>query len=175
MANYIKGNLVNLFYAAPGTNETIEWKFFGYTQNTGLSQSASSNSISSKDHGLHADKEIQEISAQFTNTCYCTVNNLQVALAMSNSAKDITWAFAVVKDTSGQSAADGLVGVTNYGTTTTWEPGTDFVQYMNGKVTSLSVSANTGEVASIDITIDGTSALSSTVPTGANLHTYSAS
>jgi hypothetical protein len=76
-----------------------------------------------------------------------------------------------VKDTSGTSAADGLKPVTNYGTTEKWEIG-DYVQYANGKLTSLNITANTGEVASIDITIDLTSALSKTVPSGANLKKY---
>lgn len=171
---YIKGNLINLFYAAEGAEGATDWKYFGYTQNTGLSQSASSNSISSKDHGLHPDKEITEITGQFTNTMYVETTALDVVLKMSNSAKNITWAFAVVKDTSGTSAADGLQPVTNYGTTNKWEIGS-WVQYANGKLTSLNITANTGEVASIDITIDLTSALSSSVPTGANLYKYSAS
>ncbi len=171
MANYIKGNLINLFYATLDTSNNVEWKYFGYTQNTGLSQTASSNSISSKDHALHPDKEITEISGQFTNTCYVTTENIDVAIDMSNKAKDVTYAFAVVKDLSGTSAADGLRPVTNYGTTEKWEIG-DYVQYANGKLTSLNITANTGEVASIDITIDLTSALSKTAPTGDNLKKY---
>lgn len=164
MSKYVKANLINLFYKS-GESYT----FFAYGQSHGLQISSSTSEVSSKDHGNHPDTEISQTTATLSGEFYFTKENANTALAMANAATAITWCFAQTSETS---AADGLSGVTNYGNQTSWTPGTDFKTYANGKVTSFSITSQTGEVAtcSIEITCDG--AVSTTEPTGTNLHPW---
>ena len=173
MEKYTKSNLMCIFYAT-GTASEVKWKYFGWGQSHGLSVTSQTNEITSKMHGLHPDKEISSISFEMSQTVYASIPNLNTALEMANAATPITWAFAKVSNPD-TVAADGLSTVTNYGKETdfTFE-GSEFVQYGAGIVTSASVSSEVGSVASIDMTITGMGALSSTVPTGQLLHLFNA-
>lgn len=171
---YTKSNLMCIFYAT-GTTSNPVWKYFGWGQSHGLSVTSQTNEITSKMHGLHPDKEISSISFEMSQTVYASISNLNTALEMANSAAPITWAFAKVSNPD-TVAADGLKTVTNYGNETDFTfSGSDFVQYGAGIVTSASVSSEVGSVASIDMTISGMGALSSTAPTGDLLHVFNAS
>lgn len=109
---------------------------------------------------------------------YFTKDNATKAIKMANDAKPITFAFAKCADNAnGTLAADGLSGVTGYGDTAAFtidsSAGTAFVEYGNGIITSASITAQQGEVATISIDITGQGALSTSEPT--TTYTFSAS
>lgn len=174
--NYIKGNLINLFYYEKTGSSTGSWKALAYGQSHSLSMSAESSEISSKDHGLHPDKEITNISWSLSGEYYFTKENADLIMKMANKAETFSFAFAQVKDaTSGDSyAATGLKDVTGEPNgAEKWEIGTStFVRYGNGKVTSCEISSSAGEVGSVSLEITGEGALSESAITD---HPYSAS
>jgi hypothetical protein len=168
MANYIKGNLVNVFYH-DGTN----WVFFAYTQSSNLQISNSLNSISSKDHGIHPDRVLQESTWSISNTAYSTPATLNVITNMAQSAKEYSFAFALVNEAaSGQPDADGLAPVTGVGDVSTWTIGSTWVRYGNGMVSQASIESNVGDVSQISLDITGLGGLSATAQTGDRLKSY---
>jgi hypothetical protein len=172
--SYIKGNLINIFYKT-GTDT---WAYFAYGQSHSLQISSSTTEISSKDHGNHPDQEVSSTTFTMSGEFYFTKDNATKAIAMANAAKPITFAFAKVADNAtGTLAADGLSGVTGYGDTAAFtidsSAATSFVEYGNGIITSASITAQQGEVATISIDITGQGALSTSEPS--TTYTYSAS
>ena len=169
MSSYIKGNLLHVFYKYDAST----YKFFAYGQSDSLTVTSNTNEISSKDSGNHPDVEVSSTTWSLSSSMYTTKETLNTALSMANSAKPYTFAFAVAKDESGTSAADGLQPVTGYGSTQTWEidPST-FVQYGNAIVTNMSVESGVGEVSQVSLDMTGLGALSATEPTGSRLHPY---
>lgn len=173
MANYIKGNLINVFYSYMDSSvATPEWKFFAYTQSSGLSISNSLNSISSKSHGLHSDKILNESTWEMSNSAYGTTEDLNNGVAMAQSGKEYSFCFCKVNDGNDDVANTGLSGVTTIGNTSTFVPGTQFVKYGNAIVSAASISSNTGDMSSIDLTLTGLGGLADTAPTGDRLKSF---
>lgn len=171
MEKYIFGNLINVFY-----HDGTDWKFFAYTQSSNLQISNSLNAISSKDSGIHPDRVLNESTWSISNTAYSTTNTLNVITNMAQSAKEYSFAFALVNEAStGQPHADGLAPVTGVGDVSTWTVGSAWVRYGNGMVSQASIESNTGDVSSISLDITGLGGLSSTAQTGDRLKSYSAS
>ena len=171
---YVKGNLINIFYKT-GSNT---WAYFAYGQSHSLQISSSTTEISSKDHGNHPDQEVSSTTFTMSGEFYFTKDNATKAIKMANDAKPITFAFAKVADNAnGTLAADGLSGVTGYGSTDafTIDSSTDsaFVEYGNGIVTGANITSQTGEVATISIDITGQGALSTSEPS--TTYTFTAS
>jgi hypothetical protein len=158
MANYIQGNLLNIFY-----HDGDGWKFFAYTQSSGLQIQNSLNDISSKDHGLHPDKLASGQTWSISNEAYATVSNLKVATNMAIAGKEYSFCFAKVNE-GGDAWSTGLKDVTSVGDVSTWTPGTDFVKYGNGIVDSAQINSQTGDMGSISLNITGLGALSDTAP-----------
>ena len=168
MANYIHGQLINLFYYDTATSA---WKTFGYTQNNSLSLSNETTSISSKDHGLNPETEITGSSWSLSGEVYFTTENAKIIIAMQEKKNPYSFAFAQVAETD---HAAGLKSVTNSDNgAEKWTIGS-FVRYGNGLVTSASITANNGEVATLSIEITGSGAMSKTAPTEDKLKGYSA-
>ena len=171
MANYLKGNLINIFY-----HNGTSWVFFAYTQSSNLQISNSLNAISSKDHGIHPDRILSESTFTLSNTCYATTTSLDVITNMAQSAKEYSFCFALVNEaTSGQPDADGLSSVTGVGSVASWTPGTAWVRYGNGVVSSASVESQTGDMAQVSLEVTGAGGLASAAQTGDRLKSYSTS
>lgn len=162
MPSYVKGNLINVFYATKVGNDTV-WKYFAHTTSNSLQMSSQTNEISSKDLGNHPDHEVTSQNWTMSGEFYFTTENANVAMAMANSAKRISFAFAKVSNPD-SAAADGLKPVTGYGNETAWTKGTDFVQYGSARCTSFSITAAQGEVCTCSTEFTGDGALSSTAP-----------
>lgn len=165
MPNYIQGNLINLLY-----HDGTAWKTFGYTQNNSLSYTNETTSISSKDHGLHPDTTVTGSSYTLSGEVYFTTDNAEIMAQMANNATPYTFAFAKVDQTN---YAAGLKDVTNDANgaeawTITAAP---WIRYGNGLVTSFSITANNGEVATCSLEITGSGALMTTAPTTINSYT----
>lgn len=176
MANYIKGNLLNIFYAVSETGidssiASTSWKFFAYTQSSGLSISNSLTNISSKSHGEHPDKILQESTATLSSTAYGTIEDLNNAVQMAQDGKEYSFCFCKVAEDD-TVANTGLNSVTGVGSVSAFTPGTQFVKYANGIVSSASISSQTGDMSSIDIEITTLGALSDTAPTGDRLKPF---
>ena len=170
MEKYIKGNLINIFY-----HNGTKWEFFAYTQSSNLQISNSLNTISSKDHGNHPDRILSESTFTLSNNSYATITSLNVITAMAQSGKEYSFCFALVNEAaSGQADADGLVSVTGVGDVSTWTPGSAWVRYGNGMVSSASVESNTGDMAQVSLEVTGAGALSDTAQTGERLKSYTA-
>lgn len=171
MANptYTKSNLLHMFYA---DSSTPTWAYFGYIQSNGLSMTNNFTEISSKQHGNWADQEVQSSSWTMSQSAYVTVDNANIALKMAADAKPITWCFCKVAEDESV-AATGLKPVTGMGDTSTYTIGSSFKKYGNGIVSSASISSNAGEVATIDIDIQGLAGLMDAAPETVN--PYSAS
>jgi len=174
MANYIKGNLLNVFVSVKtkvGEEETVAWKFFAYTQSSGLTISNNLQSISSKDHGNYNDKILQESTFEISNECYATVDNLKMGLEMARDGKEYSFAFVKVAEPE-SAGVTGLSGVTGVGDVSTWTPGTDVAYYGNGMVSNAQVTSQTGEMGSMSLTITGLGGLATTAQTGDRLKSY---
>ena len=170
---YIKSNLLHMFYAMEGsTSGSTEWKYFGYIQSNGLNLSNSFTEISSKMHGIHPDQEISGSTVTLSQSAYCSTENCNTILKMAQDGNIITWCFCKVAENA-QVANDGLSGVTGYGDVSAYTPGSDFKKYLNGIVSSASITSNSGEVATIDLEIQGIGALRDSIPSPVNY--YSAS
>jgi len=161
MANptYTKANLLHMFYATG--NDT--WAYFGYIQSNGLTLTNNFTEISSKQHGSWADQEVSSTSWTMSQSAYVTVENANIALKMAGDAKPITWCFCKVAEDESV-AATGLKPVTGMGSTDAYTIGTAFKKYGNGIVSSASISSNSGEVATIDIDIQGLGGLLDAAP-----------
>lgn len=163
---YVQGNLLNIFY-----NDGTNWKTFGYTQNNSLAVSNETTTISSKDHGLHPDTTVTGSSWTMSGESYFIAAEADIIMDMADSAKPYTFAFARVDQ---DDYAAGLKDVTNAPTGAekwTLEKGT-WIRYGNGIVTSSTITANNGEVATVQLEITGSGALSKTAP--ATINSYKA-
>jgi hypothetical protein len=156
MANYVKGTLINLFY-----HNGTSYVPFAYSQSNGLESSSETTQISSKDHGLHPDTEVTSSSFSMSGEYFFTPDNAKIILDMQRQGKAFSFCFAQTAETN---FADGLKDVTGIGSQESYTPGTTFVQYGNALITSASISANNGEVATVSITATGSGALSDSAP-----------
>lgn len=172
MANYIKGNLLNVFVSVKeGEQGTAAWKFFAYTQSSGLTISNNLQSISSKDHGNYPDKLLQESTFEISNECYATVDNLKMGLEMARDGKEYSFAFVKVAEPD-SAAVTGLSGVTGVGEVASWTPGADVAYYGNGMVSNAQVTSQTGDMGSMSLTITGLGGLATSAQTGDRLKSY---
>lgn len=159
--NYKKGNLVNLFIY-----DTSAWRTFAYSTNNGLSTSSETNQVSSKDHGNWPDTEVTGTTWSMSGEYLMTPEDASVVLGMQGSGKRYTFAFGMVNETEW---ADGLKSVTDISTNAKWTPGSTFMRYGNGLITSAEISAANGEQATMSLEITGSGALSATAPANASI------
>lgn len=161
MANptYTKANLLHMFYATGKDT----WAYFGYIQSNGLTLTNNFTEISSKSHGNWPDQEVSGTSWTMSQSAYVTVDNANIALKMASDAKPISWCFCKVAEDESV-AATGLQPVTGMGSTSAFTIGTAFKKYGNGIVSSASISSSAGEVATIDIDIQGLGGLLDAAP-----------
>lgn len=159
---YTKSNLLHMFYCA-GTAGSETWNYFGYIQSNGLSMTNNFTEISSKQHGNWPDQEVSGSTWTMSQSAYVTVDNANIALKMAADAKPITWCFCKVAEDESV-AATGLQPVTGMGDTSAYTIGSTFKRYGAGIVSSASISSNAGEVATIDIDIQGLAGLTETAP-----------
>lgn len=161
MANptYTKANLLHMFYATGKDT----WAYFGYIQSNGLTLTNNFTEISSKMHGNWPDQEVSGTSWTMSQSAYVTVDNANIALKMASDAKPISWCFCKVAEDESV-AATGLQPVTGMGSTSAFTIGTAFKKYGNAIVSSASISSSAGEMATIDIDLQGLSGLLDAAP-----------
>ena len=171
MANYIKGNLLNIFVSKKVGNNDPSWVYFGYTQSSGLTISNSLQEISSKDHGNYNDRILQSSTWSLNNEMFATIENLNLAISMAQSGEEYSFAFARVGEPE-SAGVTGLKPVTGVADTSVWTIGQDFVRYGNAIVSNAAITSNSGEVGSVSIEATGIGGLSSTAQTGDRLKSY---
>lgn len=152
----VKGKQLQLFVGNSGTYSTL-----GYSTANGLSYTNDVTTVSSKDHGKYPENEVNSASWQFTGTCLFSVAAANTVMGLAESGAVTPFAFGMISESDWQ---DGLKSVTGKNTNTSWSPGNSFIKYGSGRVTSCSITANDGENATLDLTITGSGALSSTAP-----------
>ena len=153
----VKGNSLQVFY-----HDGTGFKTFAYSTANGLNYSVDVENISSKDHGLHPEKVSTTSNWEFSGSGLFDATSANVALGMAKSGTPYTFAFGSISQSDWQS---GLKSVTDCSVNTAWSPGSAFIQYGNGIVTSFAITANDGQTASADYTISGCGSLSTTAPT----------
>lgn len=164
MANYVKGNLVNVFY-----HNGTSWVTLGYSTSNSLSVSNETTQVSSKDHGLHPDTEVTGSSWSMSGEYLFTAANAQVVMGMQKQGKAFSVCFAQVSESN---YADGLKPVTDIETNSAWTVGSAFCKYGNAIVTSAEISAANGETATMSVEFTGSGALLDAAP--ATLSSYTA-
>ena len=157
MSNYIQGNLIHLLY-----HDGTAWKTFGYAQNNSLNLSNETTSISSKDHGLNPETSVTGSSFSLSGECYFTTDNAKVILGMHEKKTPFSFAFAQVDQTDYAAGLKAVSGADN-GAEAWTIAAAPFIRYGNGLVTSASITANNGEVATLSIEITGSGAMSKSV------------
>lgn len=165
MSKYVQGNLLNLFY-----HDGTSWKTLGYTQNNSLSLSNETTSISSKDHGLNPETEVTGSSWSLSGECYFTADNADVIIGMHEKKTPFSFAFGQV-DQSDYAAGLKAVSGADGGAEAWTISKSPFIRYGNGLVTSATITANNGEVASLQIEVTGSGAMSAKAPTAPKSYT----
>lgn len=160
MSTYVKSNLIHMFYA---DSSTPTWSYFGYIQSNSLSMTNNFTEISSKQHGNWPDQEVSGSAWTMSQSCYVTTDNVNKILKMASDAKPITWCFCKVAEDDSV-AATGLQPVTGMGETSEYTIGSAFKKYGNAIVSSASISSNSGEVATVDVELQGLSGLTDSAP-----------
>ena len=156
MANYVKGNLVNVFY-----HNGTSWVTLGYSTSNSLSASNETTQVSSKDHGLHPDTEVTGSSWSMSGEYLFTAENAKVILGMQASGVPYSVCFAQVGESN---FADGIESVTDISTNASWTVGSAFKKYGNALVTSAEISAANGETATMSVEFTGSGALLDEAP-----------
>jgi len=151
-----KGNQLQVFY-----HDGTSYKTFAYSTANGLNYSVDTESISSKDHGLHPAKVSTTSNWEFSGSGLFDATSAAAALNMAKSGQQYSFAFGSISQSNWQA---GLKSVTDTSVNTAWTPGTDFIQYGDGILSSFSVTANDGQTATADYTISGCGSLSTTAP-----------
>ena len=152
----IKGNQLQLFIGGSGIYSTL-----GYSTANGLSYTNNVVTVSSKDHGKHPEVETQTSNWEFSGTCLFSTAAANTVMGLAESGALTPFAFGMINESDW---GDGLKSVTGINTNTSWSPGSSFIKYGNGIVSSCSITANDGDNATLDLTITGSGALSSTAP-----------
>lgn len=168
MATYIykKGNLVNVFFY-----DTSAWRTLAHSTNNSLSSSSETTQVSSKDFGNHPATEITGTTWGMSGEYLLNPEDASIVLAMQDSGKPYTFAFGIVNETNW---ADGIKPVTDISTNAKWTPGSSFMKYGNGLVTSAEISAPNGDQATMSIDITGSGALSAVAPVNASINKWGA-
>lgn len=162
---YVKGNCLQLFY-----HDGRGWKALSYAQQHAMTRSNSTESISSKDHGLHPDKSISESNFSLSGEWYWTPTNANILLDMADSGKTYTFCFAQV--TESEHWADGIQPVTGLSTQSSWTPGSAWVRYADCVVTNVEISAENLATTTISAEFEGSGALLKSAPS--TINSYSA-
>jgi len=152
----VKGNSLQLFIGGSGSYSTL-----GYSTANGLSYTNDVTTVSSKDHGKYPSVEVNSSNWQFTGTCLFSTAAANTVMSLAESGELTPFAFATIAESDW---AAGLKSVTGVNTNTSWSVGSGFVKYGSGIVSSVNITANDGENATLDLTITGSGALSSTAP-----------
>lgn len=163
MKDYTRGSLINLFYH-DGTN----WKTLAYSTNTSMEMSNELSEVASKDMGLNPHQSVNKTTWSFSGEYLFSPDNAKIATTMLQSGKTYTFAFAVVAESDYTS---GLKSETGIGSNDAWTIGSSFVKYGDIVVTSASLSAANGEVATMSLTLTSSGALADAAPTTINSYT----
>ena len=159
--NWKHSNLIHLFY-----NNGEEWKTLGYGQSHGISRSAETQTVSSKDNGIWPDTLVSGNSWSMSGEYLFTVENANVIMGMADAAKPFTICMALVAETDW---ASGIQPVTDKTVNPKWTIGT-WKKYGNALVTSVDLSAQMGDVATLSVEFTGSGSLQDTVPTTINAY-----
>lgn len=163
---YKKGNLLNVFFY-----DTSVWRTLAHSTNNSLSTSSETTQVSSKDFGNHPAQEITGSTWSMSGEYLLNPEDASIVLAMQDSGKTYTFAFGVVTETDW---AAGIKPVTDISTNAKWTPGSTFMRYGNGLVTSAEIGAPNGDQATMSLEITGSGALSSTQPANASINKWGA-
>lgn len=168
MANqtYKKGNLINLFIY-----DTSAWRTFAHSTNNSLSTSSETTQVSSKDFGNWPATEVTGTTWSMSGEYLMTPEDASIALGMQASGKPYTFAFGVVNESDW---ASGLKPVTDISVNAKWTPGSTFMRYGDGLVTSAEIGAPNGDQATMSLEITGSGALSATAPANASINKWGA-
>lgn len=138
--NIVKGDELMLFYNGNA---------FAYATSHALSMSADQISTASKDHGYWTGSEVGKLSWEITSENLYTDDDYDTLFDLYNRAEPITVAFAKAAnyDKNGLTYVGGNVQA--------WTP--DSSNYRSGMaiITSLNTNANTGENATLSVTLTG--------------------
>lgn len=156
MGNYIKGNLLNVFYRT-GNTSTGAWAALAYSTSNSLSMSTETTDISSKDHGLHPDKQVTGSSWSMSGEYYFTPENANKIISMKESGVPQYVCFCQVAQTDYSKGLKSVTGISD--ASTAWTPGTSFVKYGKALVTSCEISGGDGETATMSVEFTGSGAL----------------
>ena len=152
-----KGNSLQVFYY-DGTG----FKTLAYSTANGLNYSVDTESISSKDHGLSPAKISTTSNWEFSGSGLFDATSAAAALNMAKSGQKYSFAFGSISQSNWQKGLKDVGAIDS--STVAWTPGTDFIQYGDGILSSFSVTANDGQTATADYTISGCGSLSTTAP-----------
>lgn len=151
------GQQLNLFY-----NNGSKYVCFGHSTANSLQVSNETQTISSKDMGLHPLVETTNSNWSCSGSMLFTIDNAAKVMGMAQSGQPYTIAFATIAENKWQ---DGLKSVTDISTNTSWSIGASgFVRYGDAIVTSASITANDGETCTMDVEFTGSGRLLSTAP-----------
>ena len=139
-SNIVKGDELMLFY-----NDNA----FAYATSHALSMSAETISTASKDHGFWGASEVGKLNWEITSENLYTDDDYDTLYDLMNTAEPITVAFAKASnyDKNGLTYVGGDVAY--------WTPDTSYYRSGLAIISSLNVNANTGENATLSITLTG--------------------
>lgn len=152
-----KGNQLQLFY-----HNGSRYSALGHATANSLQVSNETQTVSSKDMGLHPLVETTGSNWSCSGSMLFTTDNAAKVMGMAQTGQPYTIAFATISEANWQ---DGLKSVTDISTNTSWSIGASgFVRYGDAIVTSASITANDGETATMDVEFTGSGRLLSTAP-----------
>jgi hypothetical protein len=152
-----KGNQLQVFYYNGSA-----YKTFNYSTANGLNYSVDTESISSKDHGLANSKVATTSNWEFSGSGLFDTTSAAAALNMAKSGQQYSFAFGSISQSNWEKGLKDVGAIDS--SIVSWTPGTDFIQYGDGILTSFSITANDGQNATADYTISGCGSLSTTAP-----------
>jgi hypothetical protein len=151
-----KGNQLQLFY-----HNGTKYVAFGHATANSLQVSNETQTVSSKDMGLHPLVETTGSNWSCSGSMLFTTDNAAKVMGMAQTGQQYTVAFATISEANWQ---DGLKSVTDISTNISWSVGSGFVRYGDAIVTSASITANDGETCTMDVEFTGSGRLLDTAP-----------
>jgi len=152
-----KGNQLQLFY-----HNGTKYVAFGHATANSLQVSNETQTVSSKDMGLHPLVETTGSNWSCSGSMLFTTDNAAKVMGMAQSGQPYTIAFATIAEANWQ---DGLKSVTDISTQVAWTVGASgFVKYGDAIATSASITANDGETCTMDVEFTGSGRLLDTAP-----------
>ena len=129
-----KGNQLQLFY-----HNGTKYVAFGHATANSLQVSNETQTVSSKDMGLHPLVETTGSNWSCSGSMLFTTDNAAKVMGMAQSGQPYTIAFATIAEANWQ---DGLKSVTDISTQVAWTVGASgFVKYGDAIATSASITA----------------------------------